>query len=625
MIGPELGYGTAYTPLDRAYPPATPNARRGGAKRDALPRRSIVLMLAFLLAGLLFAVGHHVYYSHLNSKPVSTTSVIASVHHQKWANHIGAGLAYLSKSCLAFSVGVAFVQRFWYMARRPDGVSIPGLDAGFEILRNPLKFLSGDLVSSSQLLVFAALVSWTLPFLAVITPGALAVVPSNSTRLVSPCPIPSPDLSSPAVSSLLASYARDHNSTLPGSGSYSAPSQTLGRLARQVLLGGNYVAPTSPCGPVCSYNVTLVLPYYDCNATETDPANINSHFTSGVPVLWNATWSRGVAPNNRDQLAIGWATGAELTQHVALCRSINATYDLAVRHENGVGTISITNLVPNNDFGTSSLPPFVGASPANPLNPPSLRQIINFAAVEEAFASKLVGTILQSIVGPTSEVKPVGTMVAMTDIAELDGDDLTFVEDVPGKVNEAMRNLSISLMSLAFPQSPSSSPSSLLSPTTCEQNDTQNLYQYRPLSLWVPYGIAILLCSAVVVSGLHAIWTYRSDQDASFSTLLTATRNPELDELVLSYHLHHRGGNFGDGGGGAVDKESSLVEGEEGGSTKFKKKGLAAGSAVAGVRLRYAPVPVRDHRGGGQQSQSEEDPEGQQRQQSFMCAFTKIQ
>lgn len=156
-----------------------------------------------LIAGCIFAIGHHAYFSSLNGKPVDTTTTLAGlkVFDEKWANHVAVALAFLAKFCFSMCVGAAYVQALWKTARRPLGLSVAGLDASFSLLSNPLKFLSTDLLFSAQLLLLLAAISWLTPIVAVFTPGALTVVqqPVNGTV---PCTVPALDLASNVCSFL---------------------------------------------------------------------------------------------------------------------------------------------------------------------------------------------------------------------------------------------------------------------------------------------------------------------------------------------------------------------------------------------------------------------------------------
>src|SRR5438046_665100 len=64
---------------------------------------------------------------------------------------IGTALAFLFKTSLVASIGIAFCQRSWFSFQR-DAISVDGIDAIFGILRDPLKFFVADMLVRTKVL-----------------------------------------------------------------------------------------------------------------------------------------------------------------------------------------------------------------------------------------------------------------------------------------------------------------------------------------------------------------------------------------------------------------------------------------------------------------------------------------
>ncbi|KDQ53512.1 hypothetical protein JAAARDRAFT_39199 [Jaapia argillacea MUCL 33604] len=485
------------------------------------------VMFGGLIAGMLFALGHHLFYAHLSGRPVDSGPV-----NQKWANHIGAGIAYVVKTLFVFAIGSAYVQQLWFAARRSSGLALSSLDAGFGILNNPLKFLVPTFIASSPTLALIALISWTIPFVAIITPGALEVLPRNFTSSFSPCPIPIVDLSDPQSSLLFALYNTDHNTTAPGSGSFNAPSPLSQRLATEVLLAGAYKPPASPCGEVCAYTTAFQAPYFDC-ANVTSPGTIAEMFHAEVPVLYNGSFTTST---EQDYAIIGWAQDSTgFGQQVTNCTATNATYTYRVEHNGSAVNITLLSLLSTNNVATDrSLLNFYGQSPADPSNNLTQRQLINYAAILNAATSILSGSVTNDVIGPFSGIDVSGgNMVALSNFAQLNMSNWSAVDDMGLMMESLMRNISISLMSLNLPTPSSPTPTlAAQAGATCTQTVSRNVYNYRVLTLWIPYGIGLALCAIVILAGMYGLQRNGFEGQTSFSTLFRATRNPRLDLLL---------------------------------------------------------------------------------------------
>ena len=121
-------------------------------------------MLAALFCGIMFSIGHHVFYASLAGTLASSGSYSiagTSISKQQFHTGVGTTFAFLVKSTLALAVSIAYVQAFWYAARvRKKGEHLSALDTTFSILENALGFLKARVWYKYPLLLSMAIVAW---------------------------------------------------------------------------------------------------------------------------------------------------------------------------------------------------------------------------------------------------------------------------------------------------------------------------------------------------------------------------------------------------------------------------------------------------------------------------------
>lgn len=241
--------------------------------------------------------------------------------------------------------------------------------------------------------------------------------------------------------------------------------------------------------------------------------------------MWNATVTDSAT---QYQIALLWANDTRGdNQQVTLCEAVNATYVLQVDHDGLSHSVSLVNVSSHGGFGTENLPAYTGTSPANSSNTPQIRSALNYAAVTQAIASTLAGNITNEVAGGGTSAVAIspGTMVAMSNFAQLNQGAWTATNDVAGMFQSLVGNVTIGLLSMSL---------ETFSNTVCTIVNSRDVYVYQPVTLWVPYAAVFGLSVLAVIVGLHALWMNGFKRDLGFTTLLSATRNPELDALVLS-------------------------------------------------------------------------------------------
>jgi len=108
-------------------------------------------MISALLAGVVFAVGHHLFYHGLAGHAVSDhygKGFGSSVSAQEINIAIGTAFAFLVRACLVLAVSTAYIQAFWRAAKARQSemnLTVAQLDAAFSALTNLLAFAKGPL------------------------------------------------------------------------------------------------------------------------------------------------------------------------------------------------------------------------------------------------------------------------------------------------------------------------------------------------------------------------------------------------------------------------------------------------------------------------------------------------
>jgi hypothetical protein len=113
-------------------------------------------MILFLLGGIIFAIGHHLFYSRLHDTPA-----VGGQFSQDWALRIGTGLAFLSKAALAVAVSVAYAQYFWKTAAA-KGLELRTLDNMFAVCSDISAFGDLRMLQHAKMVAFTASIVWSV-------------------------------------------------------------------------------------------------------------------------------------------------------------------------------------------------------------------------------------------------------------------------------------------------------------------------------------------------------------------------------------------------------------------------------------------------------------------------------
>lgn len=161
-------YPPGYQPLNppAAPPPIVIADPPNPFLRYWLPHYS---MYFFLIAGILFAVGHHLFYRSLDGQ--DATNQIRLLRY-------GAALSFLCKASLAAAAVTAFRQRVWMTVRRKV-LTLAAVDSLFAATEDLPSLFNLELFRQAKLAILLALYVWCTPLVVIFASDTLAVEPTT--------------------------------------------------------------------------------------------------------------------------------------------------------------------------------------------------------------------------------------------------------------------------------------------------------------------------------------------------------------------------------------------------------------------------------------------------------------
>lgn len=205
------------------------------------------IMAASLIVGVLFALGHHIFYSRLEGRIPDDKDI----YRQSTNIAIGTLCSHVVRASSAIAIGVAYWQLFWQTAKS-RAISIGALDSLAGVLNGAQNFFDFKAVSSGPYLMTFALLSWLIPWAMIIPPGTLSVVGTiNSRETDERLRVPAflnPDYLNafvrPNLGTTLSSALPEHEGSAPY-GRYLGYSRTLFQTAMGMAFSGD-IPPVQP-------------------------------------------------------------------------------------------------------------------------------------------------------------------------------------------------------------------------------------------------------------------------------------------------------------------------------------------------------------------------------------------
>ncbi|KAF7187316.1 hypothetical protein HII31_11404 [Pseudocercospora fuligena] len=506
-----------------------------------------ITIISGLFIGLAIALAHHFMNSSLSGKTVESVSL-----SQAWVSRFATALAFLTKTAFVMSVGAAFMQHQWHRFHR-QSYRIEEVDALTSVLGNILNLFSHKFWIRNPLLALMAIVAWTIPLAAIVTPASLSVAPQlyiNTTIQYVPEPLFG-GYKGYETSTPFGQLATAGGETSPGAPTVSGSDPVYKHAFGAASSGQPASIPSSSenqtyhldfLGPAvhCSsandsiiYNATmelgsqtswawfggttfaswtgqgLVAPTYSqhdrpetLDYINTDVARIWVMTNTGK---WNVTlWRKPDNTTNSDEYSEVLWTQVNVTE----CQLYNASYivDFEFQYPNQATNTSISQWL--NRITT------VGMYPRQESKTPHL-------AMMDAFGKLLVGSHIFSHYG---DIPSYYTSWNIIDI------DWSRGEQVQRGLEQLFQNCTLSVLS---EKSLLKNATTGAQPVAVTSSTHPISYVYNQQDLWLAYGLCLvstLLCAGIGTRAFVAN-DHASFQNM-FSTYLRATGDAELRAIV---------------------------------------------------------------------------------------------
>ncbi|KAL3419653.1 hypothetical protein PVAG01_08151 [Phlyctema vagabunda] len=538
-----------------------------------------VQMILLFIAGVLLAVGHHLFYADLDGQAVSTATF-----SQSSVKQVGQAFVFLTLWCIKGSITEAYNQYIWTIFRRRF-LALNVIDRLIALPTKASSFLSLRLFSDAYFAALLAVVAWCT-FLAGLTPAAtLSVQPKSQASTVDgsiPFPnyfdpnlswwtgrfpigsdsvTPSPRLQTIALETAFSSLVTPPATQYVNSSfevhfygpsvqcNDSSPAQNLA--FRDLMDGfsssGLYVKSTAePDGGAQTFDGERMLVYSAFSPTIGD----NNILSVGGPALLN-NWDAPLLSLDDDGYSAQqlWILTADGNM---VCSLVNASFTVGYNYTDGVGVVSHQSIkvLPAAD-GSNSTAIETGAIALTD------RTRMPYFAAFAAFASNLFGNITLNnngqncppdcgeggLNGASISIDQATSHILATALAACPeisknwwSQKYNFTSDFPNDAslcrNQTLRRAiedlanNVTISTLSNP--------GLMSNTTATiaYSTIENVYEYDTQSLWISYGILIGAGVIAVVIGVLSLISNGVYHNASFSAILATTRNRDLDHAA---------------------------------------------------------------------------------------------
>jgi len=105
-------------------------------RRGGIHWRASTIMVTSLLSGMLLALGHHLFYDHLDGKEVGTSQhIIRGVTPQQLNLTLGTLFAFLVHALLSVAVTTSYTQIVWRAVKK-RATTLSNIDTLFHVVSN---------------------------------------------------------------------------------------------------------------------------------------------------------------------------------------------------------------------------------------------------------------------------------------------------------------------------------------------------------------------------------------------------------------------------------------------------------------------------------------------------------
>ncbi|KAF2094276.1 hypothetical protein NA57DRAFT_60907 [Rhizodiscina lignyota] len=535
--------------------------------------RSPALMGSGWAAGVIFSIGHHLFYSHFNGL------IVGSTNEEQWNIRIGSLFALVVKTMLTSSVWFAYTQWLWRTLKR-RAISLRGLDAAFSAEISIWSLLNHELILKVRMGAVLALIAWCLQIPPLITPATLLVIPSSNT-IRNETNVLSLDIANATSANFFAyfiplndtgNFPNANNkqpefrratlnsySTINGLGltCFSAPyvhctaaNSTVERITDALLAKMNSTWEKSGLAFIEAYyafvpshdadmeNMTTIF-YEGKNYTALDQPRLQEQPMNATNELWTKYYRYSLDSNGNLRYDLNGKP--VVVPNYSVCSLWNASYEVEFSFADGVQTVS--------NKGMKLLHPvdYPSSNPSEASDPVQMA----YSALFMVLTDQVVGMMGIFINDRTSTPQYGSIDTEIEHNSLLGSNDLDYffyLNSLVTKQNQTTyspqrlsdkelaqnQTLSFLLQQLSFNATVSLMNDPLLASevmANVTHTTPVNRYSYDVRNLWLAYGLGNFFALCAVALGVIAFISNDASHNNAVSTLLSIGRDRSLDPL----------------------------------------------------------------------------------------------
>lgn len=523
------------------------------------------VMVASVLCGVAFAIGHDRFYHHFDNQQVGSSL------QQKVIINVGTAFAFLVKMFFTIAAATVFSQQI-FQSLKHNAETINDIDTLFDVFDNLLHFAKIGLWFRHFALATIAVVVWCLPIAAVFTPGTIHVQPSlkydNNTQLKPAQPQQSwigkqnfgssqIDLSALFRPGPTGDTYADVILAGPSGSLYSVAIGSAGQRdvlsipspARNASYDLSFYGPALSCTSLDEYDLSTFKTaitaaqhnqYLPVTATTYGGVE-NAYNSTGHVVKYNA-WIKDSTVYGWDLQHPNWNNGSDNTAApttdntqyfyissndddvLLTCHLHNATYDVQYTFENSEQSINVKSkslheLAPWNATVDTDFPNYASVVYT------SMLWAFNNIAIGAGINDTTAGAINQGVLYYNGAV----SVSILRDLIE--GEMPLTTETAIDALETMFTNLTLSILSSSSLRLADDQAKTITASTW----RSVNVWEYEPDDLYIAYGCALLATLLCVLWGFYLVFQHNHlSYSIKFSTFLRTTRRKELDGLVAA-------------------------------------------------------------------------------------------
>ncbi|KAF7853649.1 hypothetical protein EAF04_010640 [Stromatinia cepivora] len=534
-------------------------------------------------SGLVLSLAHHFYYMSLSGERTGDET------KQAWPTRIGTGFAFLITSCFKATTTAALGQYIWRVVKRQP-LTMKNLDRLFALSTDPIAIFSIELLKGAKLAILLGAITWLLGLASVAPAATLTIVARNISEEVR---LPVLDFTKAIWNN---SMDGEWNAVLVTNTIAINTASNIDVLGLSRQVAGSewsytlqFYGPSIKCNEPNSTQQTVfdsITKYYEqeniFTYSDQNDNRANTTFDVGSGKIVYASWSSWYASGTPNYVDLPRPLAEQVSPYPQLwiqtstselvCTAVNASFNIAVSYVDGVQYITQQDIKIIGDYDISYVS--IGSIESGTTVTDSNGVITTSAtgATVEILWSEYVPHMyaLGAILGGNITLQDT-TLTNSQNVEQYSRYGATNILGTGLMACEEIANTPFKNESSYLIRDPSSTFSNTFTSTTqpwlCRNrtlargiedlannitisylsspdltsngnlqnivtSNTNNYYVYHPFWLLISYGLAILFSFIAVVVGVYAMHSNGVVHSNSFSAIVAATRNPELDECL---------------------------------------------------------------------------------------------